>query len=75
MALGEVKQVQGLGATGKTWKVSHPRDWDGTVELLYGVRCNLMKAGKSPESRRDREMCDRASAVATIVAQHLIERA
>lgn len=75
MALGEVEQVQGLGTTGKTWGVSHPQDWAGIVELLYGVRCNLMKAGKSPESRRDRDVCDRAAAVASIVAQHLIDLA
>ena len=48
-------------------------DWAGIVDVLYTVRCNLLKAGKSTSEGRDLRVVRAASELVTIVAERLVE--
>lgn len=67
-----ILRMQGNLTTNASWTISSTDDWSGVVEVLYGVRCNLMKAGKSPDADRDRDVCSRSAEVTTVIVEHLL---
>jgi hypothetical protein len=49
----EIFVMRGPIWTGNSVKVEAPEDISSIVDALYTVRCNLLKAGKSPSNSRD----------------------
>jgi hypothetical protein len=53
--------------------IADETDFSQVIEVIYKVRCNLMKGGKpAMPSQRDVEVCDRASDVLDAIVEHVL---
>ncbi len=69
-----VEEMSGAQATGRIHTVEGTGDWQGIVDALYTVRCNLLKGGKQPTNHADLALTKTAADVVFVVASKLIYR-
>ena len=67
----EVVQMAGGNPTAISRRVAGPTDWVGLVDVLYTIRCNLLKGGKSPSDPRDLALTGVAADVTLLIGRAL----
>jgi len=73
MEFGPVTVMKLFQPTKERKEIQRQDDSGGIVQTLYTVRCNLLKAGKSPQDKDDLRRTLAASQVAESIACKLIE--
>ena len=72
LALCPVTVMKGAVSSKEVRTFTSSSDWRQLVGTLYTVRCNVLKAGKSPLDPRDIKVCAGAAAVTTYAARRLV---